>query len=132
MPASFRAALAGQSFQGVVLIRSHNHAALEGFSFSMMSELGERIDQFDIFSDDQDDMATAIFGDAIPLSFDSEGRIILPAELMDHAGLGEHAAFVGMGHKFQIWEPKALKERQAKARDSVRKKGLTLPKGERA
>ncbi len=128
VPAGFRSALAGQSFQGVVLVRSHAHPALEGFSFGMMNELSERMDQFDLFSDEQDDMATAIFGEAMPLPFDGEGRIVLPVDLMEHAGIMEQAAFVGMGRKFQIWEPQSLKDRQSKARESVRSKGLTLPK----
>ncbi len=129
VPAGFRAALAGQSFQGVVLICSHAHSALEGFSFSMMSELSERIDEFDLFSDEQDDLATAIFGEAVPLPFDGEGRVVLPVELMEHAGVVDQAAFVGMGHKFQIWDPEALKSRRDRARENVRSKGLTLPKG---
>lgn len=132
VPATFRTALAEQSFQGVVLIRSHIHPALEGFSYSMMSELGERIDQFDIFSDDQDDLATTIFGESVPLPFDGDGRIVLPSDLVEHAGMNGSAAFVGLGGKFQIWEPEALKARQSKARESVRSKGLTLPKGGRA
>ncbi len=131
MPAGFRAALAGQSFQGVVLVRSHLHSALEGFSFGMMAELGERLDQFALFSEEQDDMATAIFGEAVPLPFDGEGRIVLPVDLMEHAGVVDQAAFVGLGHKFQIWEPAALKRRQSEARGNVRAKGLTLPKGGR-
>lgn len=128
MPAGFRAALAGQSFHGVVLIRSSAHPALEGFGWDMMHELSNRLDEFDIFSDAQDDLATAIFGEAVPLSFDGEGRIVLPVELMEYAGVVEQAAFVGMGRKFQIWEPAALKERQSQARSAIRDKGLTLPR----
>jgi MraZ protein len=95
----------------------------------MMDELSMRLDEFDLFSDEQDDLATAIFGEAVPLPFDGEGRVVLPAELMEHAGIVERAAFVGMGRKFQIWDPDVLKERRLKAMDNVRKKGLTLPKG---
>lgn len=129
VPASFRAALSEQFFQGIILIRSHSYQALEGFGQSMMDELSMRLDEFDLFSDEQDDLATAIFGEAVPLPFDGEGRVVLPAELMEHAGIVERAAFVGMGRKFQIWDPDVLKERRLKAMDNVRKKGLTLPKG---
>lgn len=129
VPAGFRAALSGQPFEGVVLIRSHNHPAMEGFSFSMMSELGERIDEFDIFSSEQDDLATAVFGEAVPLPFDGDGRVVLPVGLLEHAALEDRAAFIGLGHKFQIWAPEALERRRSQARDNVRDKGLTLPKG---
>jgi MraZ protein len=43
---------------------------------------------------------------------DPEGRIILPRLLIDMAGIGETVAFMGMGSRFQIWEPEALKAHQ--------------------
>ena len=39
------------------------------------------------------------------LSFDSEGRITLPSELLEHAGIEGRARFVGRGIRFQIWSP---------------------------
>jgi len=41
---------------------------------------------------------------------------VLPEEIIAHANITEQAAFVGMGRKFQIWEPEALKIHQAEAR----------------
>ena len=64
------------------------------------------------------------------LPFDADGRIILPPVLMEYAGLNEAAAFVGLGAKFQIWEPGALDKRRSEARAQVKNKGLTIPKGE--
>lgn len=132
VPASFRAALVSQSFQGVVLFRGQAHSCLEGFGHDYMDEIGARLDRFDLFSEEQDELATAIFAQAAPLPFDGEGRIVLPPDLIAHAGLGEEAAFAGMGRKFQIWEPAALRARAEDARAAIRAKGLTLPKGEAA
>ena len=36
---------------------------------------------------------------------DAEGRVSLDDRLKSSLGLREEAAFVGQGHKFQIWEP---------------------------
>lgn len=136
VPASFRTALADQPFAGIVLFRSTKHSCLEGFDYTTMAELSARLDQFDLFSDDQDDLAAAIFGDSVQLPFDSEGRVVLPEALMQHARLNNEtdAAFVGMGRKFQLWEPGALKSRRDAAAANIRTKGLTLPgsKGEAA
>lgn len=128
VPASFRAALANQAFQGIVVIRANAFAALEGFSWDYMQELGSRLDAFDLFSSRQDDLATAIFAEARQLAFDGDGRVMLPEDLAAFAGLEEQAAFVGMGRKFQIWNPQALDKRQEEARNNIRKLGLTLPK----
>jgi MraZ protein len=129
VPAQFRAALAGESYQGIVVFRSNHHPALEGFSWSFMEEVGQRLDNFDLFSNSQDDLATTIFGDSVQLPFDGDGRIILPSELTDFAGLNGTAAFVGLGKKFQIWNPETFKKRRDDARAQVRTQGLTIPKG---
>lgn len=127
VPAPFRAALSAQAFQGIVVFRSPVHACLEGFDGAKMDELAERLDRFDLFSAEQDDLATAIFGDAVPLAFDGDGRVTLTPELLAHAGVDEQIAFVGLGRKFQLWNPTALSARQAHARANARDKGLTLP-----
>lgn len=128
VPASFRAELSDESFKGVVLFRSNTHECLEGFAWSYMQEIGRRLDNFDLFSSEQDDLATSIFGTAVQLSMDGDGRIILPSDLIDFSGLGEKASFVGMGAKFQIWNPESFEGRREIARKSVQSKGLTVPK----
>lgn len=129
VPAPFRTALAGQAFQGIVLFRSSNHPCLEGFAHDTMEELGARLDRFDLFSAEQDDLATAIFGEAVQLPFDGDGRVILPQDMASFAGLQEQAAFAGLGRKFQIWNPAALEDRKTQARANVKSGGLTLPGG---
>ena len=93
-----------------------------------MEEISARLDAFDMFSPQQDDLATTIFGDSVQVPFDGEGRIVLPPSLATFAQLDEQAAFVGLGAKFQIWDPVQLEKRQAEARERVKTQGLTLPK----
>ena len=128
VPAPFRSALSDQAFQGIVLFRSHAHQCLEGFGYAARKEISARLDHYDLFSAAQDDMATAIFGEAVQLPFDGDGRIVLPADLLDFSAIEEQAAFVGLGRKFQIWSPALFESRRTQARDSVKEKGLTLPK----
>ncbi len=127
VPASFRSALAEQLDRGVVLFLSSQHEGLEGFDWAKMNEIGERMDHYDLFSDDQDDLATAIFGDSVQLSFDGDGRITLPAHLIESAGITDRATFVGMGRKFQIWDPDLFERRREEARAQVQDKRLTVP-----
>ena len=131
VPSSFRTALAGQGFQGIVLFKSQNHPALEGFAMSYMKEISDRLDNFDLFSNEQDNLATTIFAESVQLPLDGDGRIVMPERLIEFANLEENAAFVGMGHKFQIWNPQKLDERKAQASKEVREKNMTIPKGER-
>jgi len=127
VPSAFRNAVAGQSFHGIVAFPSYRAPALEGCGISLMEELGETLDEYDLFSDDHDDLATTVFADSQQLPFDADGRIMLPDEFMEHAGISERAAFVGKGKMFQIWEPNTLKERKNSARQRARERGLTMP-----
>ena len=58
---------------------------------------------------------------------DKEGRIVLPRDLADHAGIGEEVTFIGAGTHFQIWEPAAGARRIAEARERARVLRMTLP-----
>ncbi|MCL2475120.1 MAG: division/cell wall cluster transcriptional repressor MraZ [Chloroflexi bacterium] len=58
----------------------------------------------------------AIFGTAVVLSFDTQGRINLPTNLKSHAGIGSDSVVVGRGlSEFEIWSKKDWEEENAKA-----------------
>ncbi len=127
VPAPFRAALAGQSFQGIVAFPSFKYPALQCCGMDWIEQLSGGLSQLALFSDEQDDLATTIFAESRQLPFDpEEGRIVLPTSLIEHARLGEAAAFVGLGRIFEIWDPQAHERRVADARQRARDKGLTL------
>lgn len=128
IPATFRPHLIGKSFQGVVVFPAFRSPALECRSWEQMEELSASVDALPEFSAERDALAAAIFGSSVPLSFDPEGRINLPAHLAKHANLGAEAAFVGMGKSFQIWEPAAFKLFQKDAREKVAREGITVPR----
>ena len=126
VPATFRAALNGQSFSGIACFPSFKNPALEGMGIDRVEEMTARLDALDQFSDDFESLA-ALLADTQQLPFDGEGRIILPAELASHAGITDSAAFVGLGRTFQIWEPEAHRKHQIEMRERARRQGMTLP-----
>ncbi len=126
VPATFRTAVAGQSFPGIIAFRSFKLPAVEASGVDRMEEMSARIDALDEFSEDRDALAS-VFADAHQLAFDGEGRIVLPQLLVDHAGITENAAFVGLGRTFQIWEPQRFERHQAELRERARRQGTTLP-----
>jgi MraZ protein len=48
------------------------------------------------------------------------GRVTLTEPLKTHAGIADAVAFVGLGHKFQIWEPSRFRAQLAEATEKVR------------
>ena len=71
------------------------------------------------YSDERDELSVALYGDVQVLSIDQDGRIVLPEKLRAHAGIGAEVAFVGLGEKFQMWEPGRFEARRARARQKV-------------
>ena len=71
------------------------------------------------YSDERDELSVALYGDVQVLNVDGDGRIVLPESLRAHAGLGSQVTFVGLGDKFQIWEPAQFEHRRARAREKA-------------
>ncbi len=108
VPALFRSNIGPEGFQGVIAYKSFKHPCIEGSDISFMEQLSERIHgDFGFFSDENEALATVLLGKSTQLSFDPEGRIHIPREFIEHADIEEQATFVGLGNKFQIWNPKA-------------------------
>ena len=126
VPASFRSALAQQTFPGIILFPSYKVAALEGCGIDRMQHLSDSIDHMDLFSEEQDELTTSIFADAHQLSFDGDGRVILPETLRHYAGINGQATFVGRGATFQIWESHAFEIYQQEVKKRVHQRGATI------
>ncbi len=126
VPASYRAALAAQSFPGIVALPSFKLPALHCAGMDWMKALLERLSTEELFSDAHDDLSAALFGDTKQLAFDGEGRIMLPDAFCRYANLADTAAFIGRGTHFEIWEPKALERHKVEARQRSLAQGRTL------
>ena len=85
-----------------------------------MSEIEALIARFAPFSEAREQFATALYGTSETLKVDGEGRVILSEALKSHAGIAEMVAFVGLGQKFQIWEPERFRAELAEATQKVR------------
>lgn len=127
VPATFRATLSSLPFAGIVAYRSFTTACVEGCGIDFMERLSDSAQEFDAFSTEQENITALIFADARQLAWDPEGRIMLPEDLIAHAGLTETCAFVGKGKTFQIWEPQAYKQVEAEIRARALQNRPTLP-----
>jgi len=51
-------------------------------------------------------------GHATDIELDGHGRLLLPAELREFAGLQRHAMLVGQGGRFELWDEARWMERR--------------------
>ena len=126
IPAAFRAALARDGFEGLYCYPSLDAPALDAGGNALLAEIESLIAGFPPYSDERDELSIALYGVSETLKVDGEGRVILSDTLKTHAGITNQAAFVGLGHKFQIWEPERFRAQLEEATAKVRalKRGL--------
>ena len=120
VPASFRASVTNENFMGVVLYRSFTNNCIEGLTMSRMEQMASAADKIGVFDTQLDDLSAMLFADARPLTFDVTGRIVIPSDLLAHAGITDKAVFVGRGNSFQIWNPDSFRAAQEKSLQNLR------------
>ena len=121
LPSQFRNILSKKSNSEIILFKSLKFKSIEGCSSERIDKIADKIEELDIFSDDQDDFATSIFSEIIPTKLDKEGRFLIPDNLKLYSNISNEVTFIGQGHYFQIWEPQAAIERQKKSRELIKK-----------
>ena len=131
VPAAWRALLAKQAFNGIVVFPSPNSDAIDGCGMDRMEQLSASIDTLNPFSEQRDAFARAIMSASYPLQFDSDGRVMLPEPLLRHAGIVDLATFAGLGPTFQIWQPEKFAAKQAADFERARSEAAELRLPER-
>ena len=124
VPARFRSILLDKGASAVVVFPTVNGDAIEACAMSVMEQLLQKIGSFDPFSEDRESFADAIMTEAVELPIDGDGRIMLPAFILDGAGIDGRCAFVGRGDSFQIWNPEAFKARLQQSKERARQRRL--------
>ncbi len=126
VPPTFRAVLAAQSFNGIIVYPSFVHDCIEACGMDRMEKLYARIAALDPFSEERDAFATAILGSAVQLPFDSEGRVVLPPSLLEQCGIADTGVFIGKGETFEIWSKDGFAKHAAASRELAKKQRLSL------
>ena len=107
VPASFRKSLAGED--SVFLWPSVNKSCLEGGGQKLVRKLRRAI--FRMSGEQREAFQDRILGRGRFCRLDENGRIVLDPDLIEHAGLNGTVRFVGVGDRFQMWNPASHQSR---------------------
>ena len=122
IPASFRAVLTTDGFQGLYVHPALDTPAMDAGGNRLLGEIDALLSSLPPYSDERDHLATALFGTSEILKVDPEGRVGLSDLVKSHAGVADAVTFVGLGHKFQIWEPERFRAHLEGARARMRER----------
>ncbi|MBY0337032.1 MAG: cell division/cell wall cluster transcriptional repressor MraZ [Acetobacteraceae bacterium] len=104
VPADFRKVLAGDA---IVLRRSTRHLCLEAWPAAAFDADLPAPGPLDQLSPEDEAIALAMFADTTDVTPDPEGRVVLPRDLREFAGITDSVTFMGVRSHFQIWAPAA-------------------------
>jgi MraZ protein len=120
IPALFRSVLTRDGFAGLYCYPALDQPAIDAGGQALLAEIEALVDRFPPYSGEREEFLVALYGRSETVTIDTEGRVVLPEELKSYAGITDAVAFVGLGHKFQIWEPQRFRAHLAKATATVR------------
>jgi MraZ protein len=66
----------------------------------------------------QEDTLRMVLGSLAECSFDKQGRILIPQNLREYAGLTKEVVLIGMFKKIEIWDRKRLEEHETTIHES--------------
>lgn len=102
LPAKFRDELA----EGLVMTRGQDRCVYV-FSNAEFAELHDRIRQAPVTSKQARDYLRLLLSGAHDEVPDKQGRVTIPAQLRQYAGLGRELAVIGAGTRAEIWDAEA-------------------------
>jgi len=120
VPASFRAVFARDGFDGLYCHPALDRPAIDAGGNSLLTEIESLIAGFPPYSEQREQFSLSLYGTSETLKMDSEGRVVLTDAHKAHAGIKDAVIFVGLGHKFRIWEPGRFRAELTEATDKVR------------
>jgi MraZ protein len=108
VPARFRASLE----TGVVLTRGMDRC-VAAYPMTAWEELAGKISALPMTDPNARRFRRMVFAEAANLALDGQGRIVVPPELREYAGIDREAVIVGVHTSFEIWSPSGWEAMQA-------------------
>lgn len=98
IPARFREELS----EGMVLTRGFDHC-LQAFPRPVWQELAQKVSSLSLGSPEARNLRRILFSNAAEVEVDRQGRILVPQNLREYAGLAEQVVITGMDTFFELW-----------------------------
>lgn len=113
IPAAFRRILeegdldwsSGLNPNLVIVYGRRNKKCLEGYTLSSIETVDNLVSTLPRYSNEREILERLLNSQSIYMQLDENGRIVLPLKLRELVDIKSTATFVGMGEKFQIWNP---------------------------
>jgi MraZ protein len=98
VPSRFREDLG----EGMVLTRGFDQC-LQAFPRQVWQQLAQKVSSLSLGSPEARNLRRILFSNAAEVEVDRQGRILVPQNLREYAGLAEQVVITGMDTYFELW-----------------------------
>ncbi|MCD6277451.1 division/cell wall cluster transcriptional repressor MraZ [candidate division WOR-3 bacterium] len=109
IPAKYRKLLVPEDNLTMVITRGLDRNLLL-FPYTVWNRYVEKLLQLPYSNRDVRSRIRVLTSRAEELSIDSQGRIMLPRQLLEYAGIKKEVLFIGMLDKVELWNPEIYRE----------------------
>jgi len=109
IPAKYRKLLVPEDNLTMVITRGLDRNLLL-FPYTVWNRYVEKLLQLPYSNRDVRNRIRVLTSRAEELSIDSQGRIMLPRQLLEYAGIKKEVLFIGMLDKVELWNPEIYSE----------------------
>ncbi len=125
VPASYRNILfKTENKFDLIIYPSTKYDCIECCSLDYLDNLVHMANKMNDSFEEKIAFETVIFGSALHLMIDKDGRVIIPNKFLVRFNLKNNVEFIGKGEIFEIWNPNLLQKHVADAEEKVKKKML--------
>lgn len=113
LPARYRDRLLSENQGQLICTIDLHDPCLLLFPLAEWEEIEEKLQSLSSLNPQERRLQRILLGNATECDMDKSGRILLPAFLRQHAGLGKNIRLVGQLNKFEIWDETTWQDRLA-------------------
>ena len=118
IPSKYRELLEGQS-DGQVVVTVDPDRCLSAYPLPEWEGIESRLGEMSMLRREVRQLERFLIGNAVECSLDRHGRILLPGNLREFAGLEREVVVAGQIKKFEIWDREAWNQQQQRCIDSM-------------
>lgn len=118
LPAKLRAELPPENNREIFIYPSPTQEGLEACDRAFMEQLRDAAG-INPYEDADADLGSLI-EEALPVTIDTGGRIMIPSDFDEFTDLGNEIVFVGRGHRFLIMSTAVHTEYRARRREQIK------------
>jgi MraZ protein len=103
VPQGYRMELQAQDQRPPILTLLIDQPALGLYAHSRWQSIEERLETMSQVQPEVQAVRRMLVSTAVECPFDGQGRILIPPDLREHAGLEREVTFAGVGARIEIW-----------------------------